>query len=479
MRAAATVPRAEIRRSRSAAIWLVWLVPLAAMVLVGWLVLRTVAMRGERIIVRLDEGHDLRAGDEVRFRGVTVGEVRQVGLAEGLDSVVVEIGLRPEAADLARRGSQFWVVRPQVSFSGVAGLETLVGPRYMAALPGPEGGVKQYEFMGLREPPVVERIEVGDLEVLLQSTQRGSLRPGAAVTYRQVKVGSVVSVGLTSDGGTVEARVHIQKAYAQLVRQHTRFWDAGKAKASLGITGLKFEVDSVETLLTGGVALATPPESAAGAAVANGHRFVMAEAPEAAWLNWQPMVAIGSDYLPAGAVMPEPLRARLGWRQGMVFRGNRSRQGWVLQTAEGLLGPADLLTMDRKARDDSTTLEVAGVVHRLGSAADQTQATVRGLLAVLPVNVSQRQWPAERMRKAEHAEDALIVGDPGSAPLPLAASRMTAESANVWLVDKTVSLESSWHGAAVLSRTDGQLIGILVIDDDEVARIVSIPPPSE
>ncbi|MCH8209886.1 MAG: MCE family protein, partial [Planctomycetes bacterium] len=190
------------------------LVPVAALLFAGWLGYTAWVSRGYIITVQLDQGHGIKTGHEVRYRGITVGEVRKVKLAEGFDGVIVTVSLATQADQLAHSGSRFWVVRPQLGLEGVQGLETLMGPRYLAVAPGL--GALQRHFIGLNEPPVVETIEPGDLEIVLQATKRGGLRRGAPVTYRQVPVGAVLSVGLASDGGAVEARVHIGKAYAQL-----------------------------------------------------------------------------------------------------------------------------------------------------------------------------------------------------------------------------------------------------------------------
>src|SRR5262249_47313837 len=150
----------------------------------------------------------------------------------------------------------------------IEGLETLVGPRFLAALPPGEadgaGSPRQYHFVGLNEPPIVESIQPGDLEIVLQSAQRGSLHPGAPVSYRQTRIGTVQSVGLSSDGGAVESRVHIQQPFVPLIRPNTRFWDVGGLQAKFGLTGVSIEVDSAEALIAGGVALATPPSPEAG-----------------------------------------------------------------------------------------------------------------------------------------------------------------------------------------------------------------------
>ncbi|MDY7107576.1 MAG: MlaD family protein [Planctomycetota bacterium] len=461
-RAGIDLPVAELKRERRVS--LAWLVPLIALLLAAWLGYWAWRERGLLISVQLPDGHGLRVGDPVRYRGITVGEIRAAELTDDGERIVVTASLHAKADRLARAGTRFWIVRPELRLTGIEGLETLIGPRYLAALPGEGTGRRQRTFIGLPQPPVVESIQPGDLEIILEAPRRGSLRPGAPVTYRQVRIGTILSVGLASDGSIVEARGHIEKAYRQLVRAETRFWDAGGVEAALGISGLSLELESLEEVITGGVALAVPPPERAGDVVHTGHRFTLHTQPDDDWLDWQPTVAVGSSLLPPGCPLPEPLRAAIGWKQGFLFKGRRLRQGWVLQTADGLLGPADLLIPDEKADRQTTSLEVAGQVVAL----EQTPAREQGGLARLDLMLSESIWPADRMRVSGEPEDCIAVADPKVAPIPLAAPRLTAEAGR-WRIDPAVSVDDSWHGACVLSRTDGALVGILLVEDEHVS----------
>ncbi len=443
----------------------VWLIPLAAVVLAGWLGYRSWAMRGLVITIQLDQGYGLHTGDDVRYRGIGVGQIRSVELSGDLGGVAVTASLRPEAVRLARAGARIWVVRPQVDITGVAGLETLVGPRYLAILPG--DGPRRRHFVALSAPPVVDAIGAGDLEIVLQSPRRAGVRAGAPVLYRQVRVGTILSVGLTSDGGAVDVRVHIQKAYAQLVRAKTRFWTVGGLNARVGLSGVSIDVDSIETLLGGGVALATPP--GAGEVVRTGHRFQLVEKPEEAWLTWEPVVAIGSSLLPPGALRPAPMRAVVGWKEGRWIKSQRSRRGWVLQTQRGLLGPADLLRAEGEADRTDVVLEVAG--RTLPLASEPTWAA--NGLAALDVSIIQPPWPRHFCRVASVPEDCVIVGDPAAAPLPLAAARLTLED-KTWLIDPAVPLDEAWHGACVLARSDGSFLGLILVGDG-AAKVALMP----
>ncbi|MCK4871466.1 MAG: MCE family protein [Phycisphaerales bacterium] len=437
-----------------------WLLPIAALALVLYLSFQAYQARGFIVDIQFDQGHGLRPGGEVRYRGITIGEVRSLDLAPTGEGVIVKAALHLHADRIARSGSRFWIVRPSVGLDRIQGLETVVGARYMAVAPGPAHAPKQRRFVGLREPPVVESTQAGDLEIVLHATERGSLAAGAPVTYRGVRIGTVLSVGLASDANGVEARLHVEKAYRQLVCEATRFWDAGGLKATVGMGGISVEIDSIESLVSGSVALATPEPHESGEPVRTGHRFELAREPKEAWLEWEPVAAIGSSLLPPGASMPVPLRAAIAWKQGWLGHGERTRHGWVLQTEKGLLGPADLLKPGEKAKEGSVGLEVAGQIVALAS--DPTWE-LHGL-ALLQANVTSRVWHAHRCRVATEVEDCLAVADPTAPPLPLAAARLTIAD-DAWEIDPALPIDESWHGACVLARGDGRLVGIILVDD--------------
>src|SRR5262245_8283439 len=280
-----------------------------AVLFAAWLGYQSWIKRGVLITIQLDDGHGLEAGDDVRYRGISVGTVESITVMPDLKGVLVTARLTSQSASLARSGSRFWVVRPQLELTRVQGLETLVGPRFLAVLPGNQQSTRHApvwrDFVGLSEPPVVETILPGDLEIILQAPQRGSLRTGAPITYRQTRIGAILSVGLAGDSSAVEVRAHIDQPYVPLIRPNTKFWDVGGLSAKVGLTGVSIDIDSAESLLTGGVALATPPpEQAGGDVVRTGHRFVLVDKPEKEWSEWQPTVAIGSSLLPPGVAPP-------------------------------------------------------------------------------------------------------------------------------------------------------------------------------
>jgi hypothetical protein len=451
----------EVRARRSFA----WLLPLFAFALAIYLGASAWMRRGPLIEIRVPAGHGIRVGDDLRYRGVSVGMVECVDLADDLTEVMLGVRLEPAAGGLARAGSRFWIVRPHLALDGVQGLETVIGARYLGVLPGPLDSARQSEFIALAEPPVAGMGEEGVLEVVIEAGERHGLSPGAPIHYRGIEIGSVFSVGLASDARAVEVRAGIRAPFAELVREDSRFWQQGGVDFSLGLRGLRFEFESLRTLFVGGIALSTPTRP--GARVRTGHRFYLHAEPEESWLTWQPPLALGRELLPAGARVPELVRAQHVFEQG-VLGIDRSRAGWLLSLADGWVGPADLLTHEEGARAKTEGLELLGQRLALdGEPLWQARGLALRRLDLVPPEggalAAIQRWPEELTRAPISGEDCLALGDPASAPIALAATHLKAEGEFLH-VDPALSFDAEWHGAAVVSRSDAKLVGLLLVE---------------
>jgi paraquat-inducible protein B len=114
----------------------VWLVPLVALVVAGWLVWKHYADKGPVAYLRFETAESIKAGvTEVRCRSVRVGIVEKVDLSPDLRSVVAELRIDPAYRDLLREGSRFWVVKVRFSAGSFSGASTLIeGESYGSAV---------------------------------------------------------------------------------------------------------------------------------------------------------------------------------------------------------------------------------------------------------------------------------------------------------------------------------------------------------
>lgn len=278
--------------TRSYRIPLVWVVPLVALALGGWMVAREFKNRGPEITIEFSDGSGVTADKTIiEYKGVAVGAVTSVELKPTLDGVVVHVRLQKTAADLRKAGALFWIVHPEIGLSGIRGLDTLLTGARINVRPGK--GQPVSHFVGIERTPPPEIPEEGKT-FLLQAEQLGSLTSGAGVFYREMKVGMVETSRLAEDASSVLIRIHIEAPYADLVRTNTRFWNAGGFSFKVGLLGAELKNTSLESLLTGGVSFATPAGEggAVAAPAAEGTVFQVSPAADKEWLKWSPKIPL-------------------------------------------------------------------------------------------------------------------------------------------------------------------------------------------
>jgi paraquat-inducible protein B len=283
----APLPRAPVRKRR----WklpFVWIVPLVAAMVAGSLVYQRMQERGPTITVKFRDASGVKPEQtEIRYRGVPVGQVTKAELTPDQQYVVVSVQLRHTAEGLAREGSLFWIVRPEVGFGTVRGLSTVLTGSYIQSLPG-KGQTKK-DFVGLES--AAPTMGQPGLNVTLASSQIGSVRVGSPIFYRGIEVGSVTATDLSRDSTAAHARAFIAQRYARLIRIGSRFWLISGVDVDFGLfRGLQINIESLRSLVTGGIAFATPEE---GELARGGTLFLLHDKPQKEWLDWRPKITAG------------------------------------------------------------------------------------------------------------------------------------------------------------------------------------------
>lgn len=241
---------------------LIWLVPIVAVGLVLYLGFNALSHRGPEITLRFTTAEGLIAQQTlVKYKAVPIGTVEDVELGNGRADVVVHVRMQRSAKFLLTDHARFWVVRPRLSLANLSGLETIVSGAYIEVDPGAAGGKEAREFKGLEDPPGVTSDEPGTM-FDLKATRLGSLGEGAPVFYRDVTVGSLLKYELGEGLGPVSIRVFVRAPYDKLIHPDTLFWNASGISVGTGSDGIHVELESIQAILTGGIAFETPVDGA-------------------------------------------------------------------------------------------------------------------------------------------------------------------------------------------------------------------------
>ncbi|MDB6102805.1 MAG: mammalian cell entry protein, partial [Gammaproteobacteria bacterium] len=267
----ARLPEAQPAKPRPHRPALVWLIPLIAALLGGWIALQSWLAKGPAITVAFRTADGIEPGKTlIRYRNVNVGSVTRVSFTKD-GRVLVSATLTHDATQFLREDSQFWVVRPRVSAGSVSGLSTLFSGAYISFTAG-RSDQSRREFRGLEIPPV----DTGGLpghEYVLHAHDAGSLQVGSPVLFRRVKAGEVIAYRMDPDGSGVTLRIFIDSPYERFVTTAVRFWHASGIDLTLDAAGLRVQTQSAVTVLEGGLAFETPPDSTLASPAPGGTQF--------------------------------------------------------------------------------------------------------------------------------------------------------------------------------------------------------------
>lgn len=236
---------------------LVWVIPLVAVLIGGWLLVNTLAQRGPMVEIRFLSAEGIEPGKtRIRYKDVDIGEVKTVTLAKDRSHVRVSAQLAKQAENFLAADTRFWVVRPRVSGGKISGFGTLLSGAYIGADMGKESETS-HEFVGLEVAPILTRGLPGR-HFVLQAGDIGSLDIGSPVYFRRIQVGEVVAHELGKDGGNVTVKVFVHAPYDRYVTMRTRFWNASGVDVSLDAGGVRLQSQSLLSVLLGGIAFETP-----------------------------------------------------------------------------------------------------------------------------------------------------------------------------------------------------------------------------
>ena len=253
---------------------IVWVIPLLAAVIGIWVAYSAYSERGPVITITFDTAEGLEAGKtKVRFKDVEVGQVEDIELDEDIEHVQVTVQMNKGSGAYLTDKTRFWVVRARITAGSVSGLETLLGGAYIGLDPV-EGGKATRKFTGLETAPVVTTDQPGQ-HLNLKASRRGSLDVGAPVYFRQIKVGEVVSYELAEDGESVDFKIFINEPHHLKVTENTRFWNASGVNVSLTAEGIDVAMESMVSLLVGGIAFEVPESMRLGDPVADETVFTL------------------------------------------------------------------------------------------------------------------------------------------------------------------------------------------------------------
>lgn len=276
----------KVIRKRKSSLFILWLIPLIAFGIAVWTLYEHFEKKGTDIVIVFDSAEGFQVGvTTLKYKGIDVGTVTKiVPNNTNVEEIYVTVNVMDEAAEaIPRESTRFWKVQPTISLSGISGLNTIVSGNYIAcmttgkSIPEIERQPKKYFFYALDHQPIDAKT-LGFV-IKLKATD-GALSIGTPILYKKFVIGRIVNYELKDK--MVEYQVSINDQYAYLLKANSKFWKMNAVEIEASLSGIKMQLGSLDTLLTGGILMSSPDD---GDFVEENREFTLYNDKESTKLN--------------------------------------------------------------------------------------------------------------------------------------------------------------------------------------------------
>ncbi len=232
----------------------IWLVPFIALIIGGWLVYEHFSKLGPEIKIEFKKSYGLTAGQSViKFRDVAVGKVTKIEINNKKDGVIVYARINKDAEAFLNETTKFWIVKPEVDYSGVKGLDTILSGTYINMV-AKKGKNRVTKFIGLDS----EYVDIGeDSYYALECSFSTSVKKGTPIYYKGKQVGEVNSIDLDPTSKNIVIVIKVYKRYASLVNSSTKFWVQSLVDLKFDNNRLEFNIAPLPTLIMSAISFET------------------------------------------------------------------------------------------------------------------------------------------------------------------------------------------------------------------------------
>ena len=281
---------ATIKKKRFSSIWLL---PILALAIGGWILTKTVINAPIEITILFDNGVGIIPGKTpVKYNGIDIGMVKELSVDwdKNGEGVIADVNIDHGFAKVLRKDTEFWLVKPEVSLKQVTGLDTLITGNYIAMKFKMGKSDDTRSFVAKAKAP--DEIEKGSLPVVLEASSAFSIIAGDSILYKGITIGRVLSVKLSNTANMILIKASIEPEYVRLVRKNSVFWNNSGVNFHFGLfSGAEFKTESLESILQGGIVMATP-ETNMGEQVKWNHHFPLHNEADSDWKGWSPKIKI-------------------------------------------------------------------------------------------------------------------------------------------------------------------------------------------
>jgi paraquat-inducible protein B len=232
----------------------VWVIPILASLIVGYLGVKAVLNRGEVVTVTFNRAAGAKPGEtQVLYQGIQAG--RLLKIVPNADGRRLDFLLRlvPAAKNGLNTNARFWLIGANPNLTDLSSLKAVVSGVAIGYAPG-DGGEPADRFDGLDNAPLILPGDKGT-RYTLHARTLNSIHEGSIVLFHGQPIGKAVEIKFDGDD-SFRLSVFIYRPYDSLIRAGARFWKITPMHLSFTGGGISANLAPLSILLAGGIDLA-------------------------------------------------------------------------------------------------------------------------------------------------------------------------------------------------------------------------------
>ena len=231
------------------------------------------AEMGHEVELTLEWNSGIDHNAAILYQGLTIGVIESFSKIDPVSrKITATAKVNPRVAPYLTDQSQFYIVAPQISLTGLSNAKTLLTGNYISIRPSLAGEASNKFNVYNSKPPY--RYSEPGLHLMLNSNDRSSLQMGSNVYYKQQVVGNVQAIETTAPERHL-IHIHVLPEFSHYVNKSSRFYNNSGVKISASLLGVDIQAQSLQSILTGGIAFTsqTSTENNKRDSVNNGENF--------------------------------------------------------------------------------------------------------------------------------------------------------------------------------------------------------------
>ncbi|MGB1227567.1 MAG: MlaD family protein [Poseidonibacter sp.] len=193
---------------------------------------------------------------QLKYKGVKVGKVTKVSLNEK-QKVIVTAQIYNDYNSFTKEGTVFYLKKPKISLQEVSNIGSAVMAVNIGVIKSKNKKI-QTAFKGFDTLPSVDKSYHGTI-FKVHSKHASSANVDAPIYYKNVQIGKINKVDLSTDASTVIMDCLIYEKYTNFVRSNSVFYDISGFNMKFSLfSGSKVESNTFTSILKGGLVVVTP-----------------------------------------------------------------------------------------------------------------------------------------------------------------------------------------------------------------------------